>query len=120
MIYEIIYKPIISDEFEDHVKNVFKINYKKDCFVYFHLGSLASKYLNKDYPDTLSSHLYIKNLESKFKVNINWINLDFIFEKLNKHSNLLPIRKDDIERIIFYYKILYTNSFEDYIKNSLL
>ena len=42
MIYEVIYKPMISDNFEDHVKNVFKINYQKDCFVYFHFGPKAS------------------------------------------------------------------------------
>lgn len=119
MIYEVIYKPTISDNFEDHVKNVFKINYQQDCFVYFHFGSLASKYLDKDYPDTLTAHLYIKNLENKFKVNVNWINLDFIFEKLNTHSADLPIRKEDVERIIFYYKMMYKNSIEDFIKLSV-
>ena len=119
MIYEVIYKPIISDNFEDHVKNVFKINYQKDCFVYFHFGQKASHYLDKDYPDTITSHMYIKELEKQFKVNINWINLDFIFEKLSNHFTL-PIRKDDVERIVYYYKQLYFNSFEDYIKNSLL
>jgi hypothetical protein len=120
MIYEVIYKPIISDNFEDHVKNVFKIDYQKDCFVYFHFGTLASKYLDKDYPDKVNAHMYIKELEKQFKVNINWVNLDFIFEKLNNHSDSLPVRKDDVERIVFYYKQLYFNSFEDYIKNSLL
>jgi hypothetical protein len=120
MIYEVIYKPIISNNFEDHVKNVFKINYQKDCFVYFHLGALASKYLDENYPDTVNAHMYIKELEKQFKVNINWINLDFIFEKLNNHSDSLPIRKEDVKRIVFYYKQLYFNSLEDYIQHSLL
>jgi type I site-specific restriction-modification system R (restriction) subunit len=119
MIYEVIYKPIISDKFEDHVKNVFKIDYENDCFIFFHLGPIASKYLDKEYPGTLAAHQYVKELEKQFKVNINWINLDFIFDKFNNHL-YLPLRKEDIDRVLYYYKQLYFNSFEDYIKNSLL
>jgi type I site-specific restriction-modification system R (restriction) subunit len=117
MIYEVIYNPIISNNFEDHVKNVFKIDYQNDCFVYFHFGPKSVQYLDKNYPDTVTSHMYIKELETRFNVNINWINLDFIFENLANHP-ILPIRKDDVERIVYYYKQLYFNSIEDYIKQA--
>ena len=63
MIYEVIYKPTISDNFEDYVKNVYKIDFKKDCFIYFHLGQNASKYLNEIFPDVNTSYMYIQELE---------------------------------------------------------
>ena len=65
MIYEVTYNPIISDKFEDHVKNVFRIDYEKDCFVFFYLGEEASKFLNEEYPNLVTAHLYIKELEKR-------------------------------------------------------
>lgn len=118
MIYEVIYKPTISDNFEDHVKNVFKINFKKDCFIYFHLGPNASKYLKETFPDVNASYMYIKELEKQFNVTINWFNLDFIFDKLSIYDSLIP-KSEDVQRVLYYYKILYFNSIEDYIEKRL-
>ena len=115
MIYEVIYKPTISDNFEDHVKNVYKIDFKKDCFIYFHIGPNASKYLNEKFPDVHTSYMYIQELEKRFNVTINWFNLEFIFDKLLIYDSLIP-RPEDVQNILYRYKRLYFNSIEDYIK----
>ena len=115
MIYEVIYKPSISDNFEDHVKNVYKIDFKKDCFIYFHIGSNSSKYLNERFPDVNTSYMYIQELEKRFNVTINWFNLEFIFDKLLIYDSLIP-RPEDVQNILYRYKMLYFNSIEDYIK----
>ena len=115
MIYEVIYKPTISDNFEDHVKNVYKIDFKKDCFIYFHLGQNASKYLNETFLDVNTSYMYIQELEKRFNVTINWFNLEFIFDKLLIYDSLIP-RSEDVQNILYRYKRLYFNSIEDYIK----
>jgi hypothetical protein len=112
MIYEVIYTQEKYNEFEDYVKNVFKLNFKNDCFIFFYLGENAKKYLDQFHPDLTTAHLYIKELETRFNVNINWIDLSFIFENLNKHN--LPINLEDINRVLYYYKRLYFNSIEDY------
>ena len=115
MIYEVIYKPTISDNFENHVKNVYKIDFKKDCFIYFHLGQNASKYLNETFPDVNTSYMYIQELEKRFNVTINWFNLEFILDKLIIYDSLIP-RSEDVQNILYRYKRLYFNSIEDYIK----
>lgn len=112
MIYEVIYNPIISDKFEDHVKNVFRIDYEKDCFVFFYLGEEASKYLNEEYPNLVSAHLYIKELEKRFNVNINWIDISSLFNTFK-----LQPSKDDILGVIYYLKRLHFNSIENYLAN---
>lgn len=116
MIYEVVYKNFITDNFEDHVKNVFKIDFKNDCFVYFHFGEKAEKFFDQTYPNQTSAYFYIKELESKFKVHINWVNLDFIFNKLSDHQ-CITFQKEDVERFIYYYKMMYFNAFENYIKD---
>ena len=115
MIYEVIYKPTISDNFENHIKNVYKIDFKKDCFIYFHIGPNASKYLNETFPDVNTSYMYIQELEKRFNVTINWFNLEFIFDKLIIYDSLIP-RSEDVQNILYRYKRLYFNSIEDYIK----
>lgn len=119
MIYEVIYKNYISEDFEDHVNNVFKINYNHDCFVYFHLGKNASKFLNVNCPDMETAYSYCLELEKKFNVTINWFNLEHIFDKLINFEHL-NFRTEDIERVLYYYKMLFYNSIEDYLdKNKL-
>ena len=113
MIYEVIYTQEKHDEFEDYVKNVFKLNYEKDCFIFFYLGEKAKKYLDKIHPNITTAHLYIKELESRYKVNINWIDLSFIFENLDKLN--LSVDMDDLNRVLYYYKRLYFNSIENWI-----
>jgi hypothetical protein len=112
MIYEVIYNPIISNEFESHVKNVFPIDYDKDCFVFFYLGEDASKYLNEQMPNLAAAHLYIRELEKKFKVNINWIDISAVFDAFK-----LQPSKDDVLRVLYYLKRLHFNSIEQYIAN---
>lgn len=110
MIYEVTYNPKIADNFESHVKNVFRLDYDKDCFVFFYLGEEASKYLNEQAPSLLSAYLYIKELETRFKVNINWIDISAIF----KTFNLQPT-KDDVLTILYYLKRLHFNTIEAYL-----
>lgn len=113
MIYEVIYTQEKHNEFEDYVKNVFKLNYEKDCFIFFYLGEKAEKYLDIIHPNITSAHFYIKDLESRFNVNINWINLSFIFDNLDKYE--VSINISDLEQIIFYYKRMFTNSIDNWI-----
>jgi hypothetical protein len=115
MVYEVIYTTEKFEELESYVKNVFKINLKTDCLIYFHLGTDASKFLGSGYPDYLTSHLYIKELESRFKVNINWIDISYIFKNL-----LLNPSEDDLKRVLFYTKTMYMNAAEKIIKSGLL
>lgn len=111
MIYEIIYSPEIFDKFEDYVKNVFKINFEKDCFVYFYYGEKVSKYLKKESLTYLEAYTYTKKLEDRFNVNINWVDLSFIFDNIK-----YKVDENDLERVIFYWKLMYFNSFEKMIK----
>jgi hypothetical protein len=115
MVYEVIYTTEKFEELESYVKNVFKINLKSDCLIYFHLGSEASKFLGSDYPDYLTAYNYTKELESRFKVNINWIDISYIFKNLLLHPS-----EDDLKRVIFYTKAMYKNSVEDMLQSGLL
>jgi hypothetical protein len=117
MIYEVKYIQNTYDKLEDYVKNKikFKLDYEKDCFIYFYLGEKANKYLTQEInePNILTASSYIKDLETRFNVNINWIDLSFIFENLAKHS--LSFDKDDVKYVLYYYKELYFNSIENWI-----
>lgn len=112
MIYEVIYNPIESDNFEDYVKNVFRIDFERDCFIYFHLGENASKFLKTSYPNYLASYQYIKYLENKFNVNINWYDLSYLFDNLPIDSDI-----DNVYQVLFNLKILYHNHVEKIILN---
>jgi hypothetical protein len=117
MIYEVKYIQNTYDKLEDYVKNKikFKLDYEKDCFIYFYLGEKANKYLTQETnePNILTASSYIKDLETRFNVNINWIDLSFIFENLVKHS--LSFDKDDVKCVLDSYKELYFNSIENWI-----
>lgn len=107
MIYEVIYNPIESNDFEDHVKNVFKLDFENDCFVYFHLGENASKFFNQEFPNYLSSYQYIKSLENKFNVNINMYDLSYLFDNLKINPD-----KEEVQRVLYYLKGTYFNHVE--------
>lgn len=113
MIYEVIYTKEKSNKFEDYVKNVFAINFKNDCFVFFHLGKRASMILDIESPDYLEAYRYIQNLEKSFNVNINWIDLSYIFDNISD-----KLDQADIKQILYYVKQAHKNSIEDYIKNN--
>ena len=64
---------------------------KKNCFIYFHIGPNASKYLNETFPDVNTSYMYIQELEKRFNVTINWFNLEFVFDKLLIYNFIFKI-----------------------------
>jgi hypothetical protein len=115
MIYEVLYIKENFKEFEKYVKNVYKINYKTDCFIYFHYGEKAKKILNKNYPNNKEAYFYIKDLEKRFKVNINWIDISYIFDHIKFEYDI-----DDLERVIYYVKQMNKNAIERLIEKWII
>lgn len=118
MVYTIPYTTNFHDKFEDYVPNRFgaELNFNEDCFIYFHYGSNASKYLDEDYPDYFTSFDFVSDLEKRFNVNINWIDLSFIFD----HFLISKPEKEDLLALLFNYRRLYTHSIEKMLKEGLL
>lgn len=107
MVYEVIYTKEKNNKFENYVKNVFKLDLENDCFLYFYLGENDL---------TIKEALeFTENLEKTFNVNINWIDLSFIFKNLKGYQEL-TFSEEDISRVIYYYKAMFINSAEQFSK----
>ena len=101
-------------EFLNMMKNVAKTKNINDiCFVYFYTGK------NEDY---LSAYQYIKYLENYFKVNINFIDISFFFEELQKkykNNNFFKFKDSDINEIIEKIKEMHVKIINDYLKGDI-
>ena len=109
MIYEIPYNKNFYNEFEKYILNLrgATLNFDEDCFVYFHYGNISSKYINEEYPDFLTSYEFVKDLEKRFNVNINWIDLSFIFDHL-----ILKPDAEDLLVILYHFRKMYMKAIE--------
>ena len=94
-IYEIPYTKSKYDTLEKHLYVDEKIDVNNSCFVYFHWNV-----------DTVEAFYFIKDLETRFHININWVNfsktyLDLIEKKLYPNSFINTIRRELTQRYIF-------------------
>lgn len=101
-------------EFLDIVKDIAKNkNINEICFVYFYTGK------NEDY---LTAYQYIKFLEDSFKVNINFIDISFFFEGLQKkykNNIFFKFKDSNIDEVIEKIKEMHVKTINDYLKGEI-
>lgn len=112
MVYQIRYTENKYETFNEYVKSTFKLNFERDCFVYFHYGEKAAEYIDGVCPNYLTAYYFIKDLENRFNVNINWFDFSFIFD----HLKLKP-DKQYLRLVLGAMDVMYINALETYCKN---
>ena len=123
MVYEILYTKNQYDTLQQYIHCGFRqIDLNSDCFVYFYLGDHSNQVLpiidnNTIYPSIIESHQFIKGLENKFNININWVDLSFFFDHIyQKNNNSDNFKLDPLQVLLASreLKTMYIISMEKY------
>lgn len=77
MIIDIKYTENKYERLESYCDCPVRLEKSKCCFVYFQW--------DKDY---YNSYEFVKYLEEKFQININWIDLSFIYKKFKQRQSI--------------------------------
>ena len=114
MGYEIHYTTAKHDCLIDYCKTRGKINLQTDCFVFFYIGNK----LDESFPTELQCYQFIKQLENQFNVNINWINLSWVFDKLvNQYKDQdFKLNDSQMQLLLNQFKVMYHISLNDYCR----
>lgn len=99
---------------EEYFPNIkYKIN-NTNCIVFFNLGSDAKEFLSnelKEYAvDTVTAYSFIKDLETRFKININVFDLEYFFKYNKERNNNSVIKLNDLT-------LAYTNLVNEYLRS---
>lgn len=99
------------EEYFPNIKH--KIN-NTNCIVFFNLGSDAKEFLSnelKEYAvDTVTAYSFIKDLETRFKININVFDLEYFFKYNKERNNNSVIKLNDLT-------LVYTNLVNEYLRS---
>ena len=107
MIKEIKFSKKLNIEHFNFLKNIQNIN--DICFLYFHTGKEI---------DYLTSYQFIKELENKFKINVNFIDISFFFDgikKINNKNQCIKFKDNDIDKMVENLKNMYITSIKEFL-----